>query len=217
MTSQTQEQVDARNEWFNSLARWSGMPPRTGATHVLMTFLPSSGTKKAYQAAIDYLTAKREHHFITFVGEPGRGKTHLAIGIGWQWLSQNLGTMKYWQVSELLDAMRREYDGPPKDRYGVLLKSIFDMCKDADLLILDDLGVQKTTEWVADKLDTLINHRWLEEKPTIFTTNLAPNQLQPRIRSRLREGVVVTLEGPDYREIKAKRRKEYAENSTAIA
>ena len=201
------------NERFDSLARFSGMPLITGRTELLMTFLPGKGTKKAYQAAIAFVatnedgTPKREHHFITFVGEPGRGKTHLALGIGWQWLGQDRGTVRYWQVSELLDAMRAEYDKRPDDGYGNPVIGEFERCKGASLLILDDLGVEKSTEWAIDKLDTLINHRWLEEKPTVFTTNLAPGQLQPRIRSRIKEGVVVTLEGGDYREYKAKLRK----------
>jgi len=207
--------IEEHNERFNARARYSGMPLLTGETHTLMQFLPGKGTQAAYDAALQYVAVEGEpghesplydHHFITFIGEPGRGKTHLALGIGWQWIGR--GTVKYWQVSELLDAMRAEYDNPPKNDYGVTLPGEFDKCKGASLLILDDLGVEKSTEWAVDKLDTLINHRWLELKPTVFTTNLAPEQLQPRIRSRIREGVTVTLEGQDYRELKAKLRRE---------
>ncbi len=209
-----QERIDKVNERFYRLARHSGMPLKTGNTHLLMSFLPGPGTKEAYQAAIDYVAKnndgapKREHPFITFVAEVGRGKTHLAMGIGWQWIGNGYGTVKYWQVSELLDAMRAEYDNPPKGGNDQPLPGVFDKCKSTNLLILDDLGTEKSTEWAIDKLDTLINHRWLEEKCTVFTTNLQPSQLQPRQRSRIKEGVVVTLEGIDYREFKAKQRKE---------
>ena len=196
-----------RNERYDLLARLSGMPLATGSTCTLMQFLPGKDTQKAYEAALDYI-GKREHHFITFVGEPGRGKTHLALGIGWQWLGMNLGVVRYWHVGELLDAMRKEYDKPPRDTYGNSIPGEFDKAKECALLILDDLGVEKSTEWAVDKLDTLINHRWIEGKPTVFTTNLVPRQLQPRIRSRIREGVTVTLEGLDYRELKAKMRRE---------
>ena len=207
-----EEHTDVKTERFDRRVGASNIPPKTGETHLLMTFLPGEGTRKAYQATIDFVavnedgTPKREHHFITLVGEPGLGKTHLALGIGWQWLGQDMGSVRYWQVSELLDSMRAEYNNPPQDSYGIPLPGEFERCKGTSLLILDDLGVEKTTDWVADKLDTLINHRWLEEKPTVFTTNMAPSQLQPRIRSRLKEGVVVTLDGMDYRELKAKRR-----------
>ena len=200
-------EVEERNQRYYVLVKYSGMPIGTGQSCTLEQFLPGKGTQEAYNTALRYVS-KHEHHFVTFVGEVGRGKTHLALGIGWQWIGQNYGVVKYWQVSELLDAMRKEYNNPPKNDYGIALPGEFEKAKDCSLLILDDLGVEKTTEWVADKLDTLINHRWLEGKFTVFTTNLAPGQLQPRIRSRIREGVTVTLEGPDYRELKAKLRKE---------
>lgn len=215
-TEEEQERIDRVNDRFDRLARYSGMPLKTGETHALMTFLPGPGNKEAYQAALEYVAKnddgmpKREHHFITFVAEVGRGKTHLALGIGWQWIGNGYGPVKYWQVSELLDAMRAEYDHQPKSDYGHPIPGVFDRAKGADLLILDDLGTEKSTEWAIDKLDTLINHRWLEEKCTVFTTNLQPSQLQPRQRSRIKEGVVVTLEGIDYREYKAKLRKEVA-------
>ena len=205
----TSEMVTENWERFDRLACFSNMPLKTSNNQALMTFLPGPGTQAAYQAAINYvIPEKREHHFITFVAEVGRGKTHLALGIGWQWISVNGTSVKYWQVSELLDAMRAEYDKPPKDDYGHTLPGAFDRAKSCVLLILDDLGTEKSTEWAVDKLDTLINHRWLEEKCTVFTTNLQPSQLQPRQRSRIKEGVVVTLEGIDYREYKAKLRKE---------
>ena len=198
-------EVEGRNQRYYALAKYSGMPPDTGQSCTLTQFLPGKGNQEAYNAALRYVS-KQGHHFITFVGEVGRGKTHLALGIGWQWIGQGKGTVKYWQVSELLEAMRREYDNPPQDNYGNPQPGEFKKAKDCSLLILDDLGVEKSTEWAVDKLDTLINHRWLLEKPTVFTTNLAPAQLSPRVSSRIREGVTVTLEGPDYRRIKAKRR-----------
>ena len=210
----TTDEIQKRNDRFDSLVKFSGMPLITGETHLLMKFLPGKGTQEAYDAALKYVAlddegkTKREHHFLTFVAEVGRGKTHLALAIGWQWLGQGRGTVKYWQVSELLDAMRSEFDNPPKDDYGIPLPGEFDKCKGVNLLILDDLGVEQSTPWAREKLDTLINYRWLEEKPIVFTTNMKPSQLQPRLRSRIREGVVETLEGIDYREFKSKMRKE---------
>jgi len=214
MTTETdQEHLDEINDKYWRLAKYSGMPLVTADKLTLMQFLPGKGTQKAYNAALNFVAnpqdrpSPREHHFLTFVGEPGRGKTHLALGIGWQWLGNNMGLVKYWQVSELLDAMRAEYDSTPQDSYSNATPGAFEQAKKVSLLILDDLGVEKSTEWAVDKLDTLINHRWLEELPTVFTTNLAPGQLQPRLRSRIKEGVTVTLDGIDYREYKAKMRR----------
>ena len=208
-----EQKRDRAAERLEFLINNSNMPANTLTTHTMATFKASAGTRQAYNAALAFLAEEnltlgvgREHHFLTYVGEVGRGKTHLALGIGWEWINNRRRMARYWQVSELLDAMRQEYDNPPRDSYGHIQKGVFEQCKGAGLLILDDLGVEKSTEWAVDKLDTLINHRWLEEKLTVFTTNLEPSQLQPRIRSRLKEGVVVTLDGVDYREYKAKRR-----------
>ena len=207
-TTSTEERV------YDAYTRISGMPISTGRTHLLMTFLPGKDTQEAYQAALDFIAIddkgepRRDHHFLTFAGDTGCGKTHLALGIGWQWLGLKLGVVKYWHVSELLDAMRDEYDNPPKDDFDVVKPGVFEYCKRASLLILDDLGVEKTSDWVADKLDTLINHRYIEEKPTVLTTNSESQNVLPRLRSRLKEGVVISIDAPDYREVVAKKRKE---------
>jgi len=203
------ERVNALNAKFYRLAKFSGMPLATGDTQTLITFIPSKGTEEAYNAALAFVAVEngtpiREHHFLTFIGEPGRGKTHLAMGIGWHWIGHGIGTVKYWHVSELLDAIRAEYDHPPLTRGGFPMIGAFELAKGCGLLILDDLGVEKSTGWAIDKLDTLVNHRWLEELPTIFTTNMTAMQLQPRLRSRIKEGVTVTLDGIDYRAYKAK-------------
>jgi DNA replication protein DnaC len=191
------------------------MPLNTADTHLLIKFIPAKGTESAYKAALLYVAVEGEpgyesplymHPFITFGGEPGRGKTHLALGIGWHWLGQDRGTVKYWQVEALLDQMRGEFDNPPVMATGAPMMTAFQMAKMSDLLILDDLGAEKSTPWAEAKLDELVDYRYINDKCTVFTTNLAPKQLQPRISSRIREGVTVTLEGPDYRELIAKRR-----------
>lgn len=205
----TWEEVIASNEHFRRLANWSGMPIVTFNTHKLMTFLPGEGSEEGYKAVLDYVDdGRREHHFLTLSGQPGRGKTHLALGIGWFWLENEIGIVKYWQVGELLDEMRREYDKPPKTKYDDPLPGAFEMAKWVDLLILDDLGVEKQTDWAVEQLDVLINYRYINQKPTILTTNLSGDQLSKRISGRLKEGVVVILKGEDYRERIARKRRE---------
>lgn len=73
----------------------------------------------------------------------------------------------------------------------------------ADLLVLDDLGSGKATDWTADTLYRLIDARWANQRPTIATSNLAPETLRTtigdRIVSRLADGIVVPLKGGDRR------------------
>ena len=192
------QNIEIYNELFDRWARLSGMPLCTSETHLLMKFLPSQGTQVAYDAALRYLS-NPQHHFLTFVGEPGRGKTHLALGIGWQWISQSKGWVQYWQAERFLDQIREEYNMPRDANINT-----FEYAQRCSLFILDDLGAEKATEWALAKMDELIDHRYLNQLSTVFTTNLHPNQLPPRIESRLREGVVVTLKGIDYRKFNSR-------------
>ena len=72
-----------------------------------------------------------------------------------------------------------------------------------EVLILDDIGAQKRTEWETAKLDSLIDYRYEHQSDTVFTTNLDIKDLSPRVASRLSEGNVVKLETPDFRRVKA--------------
>jgi len=201
----------ADDERFQFRVRWSNIPPITYKTHRLQTFLPPKGAERACQAALDFVSGKAKHHFLTFVGEPGRGKSHLALGIGWHWLENNLGLVKYWQVETLLDDLRHGFRADTDEkaqRFDNLLKQI----KEVPLLILDDLGVEQSTPWARAKLDEIIDYRYIRGEKTLFTTNLAPDKLQDRIASRLQEGIVVVLEGEDYRSIKARMRRGRSED-----
>jgi len=65
------------------------------------------------------------------------------------------------------------------------------------LLILDDLGVEKGTEWAAAKLDAIVDYRYLEKLPMVITANTL--ELSERILDRMREGRIVRLRGQSYR------------------
>lgn len=216
MTEATETQVNSYpeiasgNEKFNRLAKWSAMPIGTWQSHRLFTFIQRKGTEKAYSAALSFVSGQAGHHFLTLVGEPGTGKTHLALGIGWHWLEHDLGLVKYYQAESLLDELRRGYYAGDPNRMQDL-DLLMKWLKTVDLIILDDLGVEKPTEWAAAKLDTIIDHRYLNSKLTVVTTNLDPSAFasrgEARLVSRLSEGIIEILECDDYRRIKAKLRK----------
>lgn len=193
------------DERFQSRVSWSNIPVITYQTHRLQTFLPPKGAERAYQAALDFVSGKAKHHFLTFVGEPGRGKTHLALGIGWHWLENDFGLVRYWQVEGLLDDLRHGFRADTDERISQF-DALLNRVKEVPLLILDDLGVEQSTPWARAKLDEIIDYRYLNAAKTVFTTNLAPSKLEPRIASRLQEGVVVVLDCGDYRLLKAKLR-----------
>lgn len=175
----------------------------------LSNFQVIKGTEAAFKAAVRMADGTAPHHFLTLAGLTGRGKTHLARGIGWVWIEQAKGTVLYFKVAAFLDELRKGYDG--KAEYEGEMSGfdrLMDRVSRVKLLILDDLGVEKSTEWSIDKLDSIIDYRYENRLATVITTNLAPGQLGARIESRLKGGIIVTIESSrDYREIQAKQRK----------
>ena len=82
----------------------------------------------------------------------------------------------------------------------------------AELLVLDDLGAERLTDWVEETMHLIVNTRYNEKRPTVFTTNYEDVsdvedldsllvRVGHRLHSRLREMCeFLEYEGPDYRE-----------------
>jgi len=136
---------------------------------------------------------------LLMTGREGTGKTHLAVAILKEAISKGFKGL-YWNVPELFLELRRRMDNTAEENEA----DLFDFARRADLLVLDDLGAERTSEYVLDRLYVLINRRYEDDSATIITTNKSlPElklQLSPRIASRIAE-MCVTMEFPegDYR------------------
>jgi DNA replication protein DnaC len=131
-------------------------------------------------------------------GPAGAGKTHLAAAIGNHLVQQGLFVL-FAGVPDLLDSLRRSY-GDRRD--GGHAADLLTRVIQAPVLILDDLGAERETEWVREQLYVVINRRYTGLQPTVFTTNVRLQDLDPRIASRLRDvevGHQVHLDLPDFR------------------
>jgi len=177
------------------LLRISNIPKGTMVTHRLLTW--EHKDNEWWHVIEDYASGRLNHPFLTLIGQPGVGKTHLALAIGFEWLERGK-TVLYYQVESLLDALRDGYRLWEKhDHNGY--HSLLAFTQNASLLILDDFGAQKETEWTVAKLDQIVDYRYINKRPLIVTSNLALNRLLPRIADRLIEGVVIHLKGMSYR------------------
>ena len=78
----------------------------------------------------------------------------------------------------------------------------FEEIRKRPLLVLDDFGTQNATPWAQEKLFQIFNYRYINHLPLVVTTNLALDEIEGRIRSRLEDPELVTTgahPAPDYR------------------
>lgn len=155
-------------------------------------------------------------HSILLYGPFGVGKTALAICAmrrllevfysdpSTMWLDkhQNFITTPslFITTPNLLDRIRATYGRNRDVEEADLLEAV----KGAAILVLDDLGAERPTEWVQEKFFTIINHRYDNELTTIFTSNLTPEELAGHLGERTAWRIMemaecVRVDGPNLR------------------
>jgi DNA replication protein DnaC len=155
--------------------------------------------------------ARNPDGWLTLLGSYGVGKTHLAAAIANEALNRQEQVL-FAVVPDLLDHLRATF-GPQST---VAYDERFELVRSVPLLILDDLGTESATPWAREKLYQLINHRYNYRLPTVITTNLKPEAIEPRIYSRLCDpacGAIITIVAQDYRQRSTPRR---GQNSVAL-
>jgi DNA replication protein DnaC len=159
---------------------------------------------------------------LLIVGKIGRGKTHLAVGIAKALIREKGIPCLFYDYRELLKEIQNSYNATVQTTELEVLRPLFDI----EVLILDELGAVKPTDWVWDTVSLLINSRYNDSRTTVMTTNfedepsveavspsLSPAQragreqklgdrITDRMRSRLHEMCrVIKVEGAaDFRE-----------------
>lgn len=134
---------------------------------------------------------------LAIVGPTGTGKTHQALGAVQALLLS--GVALRWEMVSMADLL-----GKLRPRPKSSSEEEFDRFANVPLLMLDDLGTAKGSEWAEETTGRLIDHRYIHDLPTVVTSNVPPHKfsevLGERVASRLSEMCrVVTLDGPDRR------------------
>src|SRR3954451_24639074 len=111
-----------------------------------------------------------------FHGDVGTGKTSLAMLVAKA--ADTAGrSIAVYSVPQLLATIRRTYESNAEDSYDSLMRRLTGV----DLLVLDDLGAERQTEWVLEQLYLLINERWQSRGSVLITTNVPdPDPEGPR-------------------------------------
>jgi DNA replication protein DnaC len=146
---------------------------------------------------------------LVLIGPPGIGKSHLAVAVLKQTIQTRGARGIFYDVRELLKLIRSTYNPVVKTAEMEILQPVMD----ADLLVLDDLGAEKTSEWVEETLNLIVNTRYNERRPTIFTSNFEekadrtdPDSLLVRVGFRMHSRLYemcefLEYEGADFRHV----------------
>lgn len=142
-------------------------------------FTVNSINKKVFNNLKDYsekLVKGIEKKGLILVGNNGVGKTHLACSITNKLIENGIQVI-YGTLINLLAELRNSYDTDN----NISEMEIIKLYKNVDLLIIDDLGKEKPSEWGLEKLFTIVNSRYENNLPVIITTNYNQNSLAERL------------------------------------
>ncbi|MDQ3374905.1 MAG: ATP-binding protein, partial [Acidobacteriota bacterium] len=143
---------------------------------------------------------------LLMTGTVGVGKTHLAVSI-LKGLTERGFTCLFYEFGGLLKGIQDSYNTVSQTSELKVLQPVFD----AEVLVLDEIGASKPTDWVRDTMAHIINTRYNDKKLTIFTTNYLDERrterdetLEDRIGVRLRSRLfemckTVAITGEDFR------------------
>jgi DNA replication protein DnaC len=149
-------------------------------------------SEASYRRLCDWAKHPARRNLVLF-GPVGVGKSHAAVAAVRP--SHEYGAeVRFLPAVELLDLLK-----PPSPA-----STLYQLAS-VDVLVIDELGAERATDWTDERLYALVNRRWLEELPTVVTTNLPgrtamQEALGERVFSRLRhDAVAIEMVGADRR------------------
>lgn len=185
------------------------------------SYEPQNASQERAKLVAD-LIARSMYRSAVFVGPPGVGKTHLAAAAvnamvaierdAYRRATADISPEDRWpripvvpmwvNVADLIVSLRAEMDTPPDDRAATT--AVRELRRHPTLVVLDDLGREKVTDWTGEMVYALVNTRYEDRLPTLVTSNLTPAELAaspywPAISRLAEDGELVKIQGTDRR------------------
>lgn len=146
---------------------------------------------RAFSVAREF--AEEPSGWLVLTGDHGCGKTHLAAAIANHRRSRATGAGRVLFVTapDLLDYLRATFSPTTRVRYD----QRFDEVREAELLVVDDLGTESATAWAREKLFQILNHRYKARLPTVLTMATLLQDVHPWLRTRILDKRYCTVFG----------------------
>lgn len=144
--------------------------PSTFHEATLDNYQVTPGTQKAVLLArrfIEEFVPGQTRMGLLFTGPVGLGKTHLATGIVRELVTHKGADARFADVRQLLERIRSSFDADSKETQFDILRPFYS----ASLVVIDELGAERRTEWVGETVDLLIGGLYNAGTCTIVTTN----------------------------------------------
>ena len=187
------------NEEANRMREHIGLRKKQFNYHITINVLREEGEGSAYEVVHEYTTRFLEGKCkkgLLLVGGVGSGKTfmvsHVANSIVNYMMLRETGDWNFWLDIENEDWLHVSQPltfATASDMLDDLRKNPYPMtyCKyqECSLLIIDDLGVERSTDWSLETLFKIIDYRYNEELPILITTNCTPEELKEHVGDRI--------------------------------
>lgn len=135
-------------------------------------------------------------------GATGLGKTHLSLAIANKAIEKGYGVV-YGSAPNIFSQLEKEHFS----RQNPFERTYEQELLESDLVIIDDLGVEFSTQFTVSCIYNIINSRILSGKPTIISTNLTPAELEDKYTQRITSRIIgsyisLKFTGRDIRQLK---------------